>query len=291
MGDGLDIDLRKDAPDEGPDRRTVLRKIVDWCVDVVRSWGPALLIVLVIRSVLMEPFQIPSGSMVPTLAIGDFILVSKLSYGVRVPFTNIEIIPRGEPERGDIVVFTHPPTVNLEPWCGVRRIPSAMIEFVGGNARGLLGRNYEAACDTDYIKRIVGLPGDTVEVRDDVVYVNGVEQSRTFQSGFAYRDQFCQDSDMKMFEEVLDGKPHPVLQSTEFAVRVADYGPKTIPEGQYFMMGDNRDNSADSRFWGFVPRDYIKGKAQFVWLSYDACEGNMKAMGSFRTSRIGMMLH
>ncbi|MES2642177.1 MAG: signal peptidase I [Myxococcota bacterium] len=283
MADGLDIDLRKDLPKEQPpDNRSSLRRAIDWCIDLVQSWGPAILIVLVIRSILIEPFQIPSGSMVPTLAIGDFILVSKLSYGVRVPFTNVEIIPRGEPERGDIVVFIHPPTQNPDPWCPVKRVPS----WISGGA--LPGP--KEPCDTDYIKRVVGLPGDTVEVRDDVVYVNGVEQSRTFQAGFSYTDQFCRSDDMRMFEETLDGKPHPVLQSTSYAQRMADWGPKTVPDGEYFMMGDNRDNSADSRVWGFVPRDNIKGRAMFVWLSFDSCKGAMPP-GNVRTERIGTILH
>ncbi|MDP2315539.1 MAG: signal peptidase I [Pseudomonadota bacterium] len=282
MADGLDIDLRKDLPkDQLPDTRPIWRRVVDWFVDLVQSWGPAILIVLVIRSILVEPFQIPSGSMVPTLAIGDFILVSKLAYGVRVPFTNIEIVPRGEPERSDIVVFIHPPTQNPDPWCHVKRFPQwATFDLLPG----------PGPCDTDYIKRVVGLPGDTVEVRDDVVYVNGLEQTRTFQQGYSYTDQFCRADDMRMFEEVLDGHSHPVLQSTTYAQRMADWGPKTVPDGQYFMMGDNRDNSADSRVWGFVPRDNIKGKAMFVWLSFDSCTGTLP-MGDIRTDRIGTVLH
>ncbi|MDP2311054.1 MAG: signal peptidase I [Pseudomonadota bacterium] len=284
MADGLDIDLRKDLPKEQPpDNRPLLRRAIDWCIDLVQSWGPAILIVLVIRSILIEPFQIPSGSMVPTLAIGDFILVSKLAYGLRVPFTNIEILPRGEPERGDIVVFIHPPTQNPDPWCKLKRIPA----WISGGA--LPGPRED--CETDYIKRVVGLPGDTVEVRDDVVFVNGVEQTRTFQAGYSYTDQFCRSDDMRMFEEVLDGKPHPVLQSTTYAQRMADWGPKTVPDGEYFMMGDNRDNSADSRVWGFVPRDNIKGRAMFVWLSFNGCEGTIRALGSIRTERIGTILH
>ncbi|MFZ5482051.1 MAG: signal peptidase I [Myxococcota bacterium] len=216
------------------------RKVVDWVVEVVRSWGPALLIVLVIRSILIEPFQIPSGSMVPTLAIGDFILVSKVTYGLRVPFTNVEIAPLGEPERGDVVVFVYPPTQDTER--------------------------------LDYIKRIVGLPGDTIEVRDDVLFVNGAEQARTLETSTTYVDQYCRPEEMRQFAEALDGAPHPVLQSTSYARRMADYGPRTVPDGHYFVMGDNRDNSADSRVWGFVPRENVRGKAMFVWLSIDGCE-------------------
>ncbi len=281
MTDGLDIDLRKDAGEHKPDDRPGWKRALAWIWDLVQSWGPAILIVLVIRSILIEPFQIPSGSMVPTLAIGDFIVVSKLAYGLRVPFTDIEVIPRGEPERGDIVVFIHPPTVNDDPMCPVKR------------ARHFLtfGAMPQEACTTDYIKRVVGLPGDTIEVRDDIVYVNGKEQPRTFQEGYSYTDQFCRQDDMRLFEEVLDGKPHPVLQSTSYAQRMADFGPKTVPEGEYFMMGDNRDNSADSRVWGFVPRDYIKGKAVFVWLSLDNCDGPQSGALKVRLDRIGTVLH
>ena len=282
--DGLDIDLRKDIPagPPPPDKRSIGRQILDWWIDLVRSWAPAILIVLVIRSVLLEPFQIPSGSMVPTLAIGDFILVSKLAYGLRVPFTSIEIIPRGEPERGDIVVFIHPPSQSKDPLCLLKRIPQWMtLDTLPG----------PGPCDVDYIKRVVGLPGDTIEVREDVVYLNGVEQSRTFQAAFSYTDQFCHTEDMRAFVEVLDTRPHPVLQSTSDAQRMADFGPKTVPEGEYFMMGDNRDNSADSRVWGFVPRPNIKGKAKLVWLSFDGCSGSDQALGSIRTERIGTALH
>lgn len=275
MGDGLDIDLRKEVAEEPP-RGPLWRGALAWLWDLVSSWGPAILIVLVIRSVVVEPFQIPSGSMVPTLAIGDFIVISKFSYGLRVPFTDIEVLPLGEPERGDIVVFIHPPTVNEDPMCGLRRVRHFLT----------FGLMPQEACTTDYIKRVVGLPGDTVEVRDDVVYVNGVEQTRTFQSAYTYTDQTCRSDEMKRFEETLDGKPHPVLQSTSYAQRMADFGPRTVPEGEYFTMGDNRDNSADSRVWGFVPRDYIKGKAKFVWLSLDGCNTGRSPF-KVRLDRVG----
>jgi signal peptidase I len=283
VADGLDIDLRNDSEGpSSPDGRPAWKRAFAWVWDVVQSWGPAILIVLTIRSILVEPFQIPSGSMVPTLAIGDFIVVSKFAYGVRVPFTDIEVVPLGEPERGDVVVFIHPPTASEDPMCFFKRIP-VVLSF--GSLRGP-----KDPCTTDYIKRVVGLPGDTIEVRDDVVYVNGLEQTRTFQENYSYTDQFCRTDEMRRFEEVLDGTPHPVLQTTSYALRNADYGPKTVPEGEFFMMGDNRDNSADSRFWGFVPRDYIKGKAKFVWLSLDNCNGTSTGAFKVRTDRIGTAL-
>jgi signal peptidase I len=259
VGDGLDIDLRADVPQDPKPPGTggsPLRAVLAWIVEQIKGWGPALLVVFVIRSIIVEPFQIPSGSMVPTLAIGDFILVSKFSYGLRVPFTDIELLPLGEPERGDVMVFLYPPHLRE----GIK---------------------------TDYIKRIVGLPGDTIEVRDDVVYVNGVEQVRTFTGETKYTDQSCYTYDMRGFEEDLSGVKHTVFQSTSYAARMADWGPRTVPEGNFFVMGDNRDHSADSRVWEFVPRENIRGKALFVWLSFNGCDGDIRALGSVRWDRIG----
>ncbi len=216
----------------------------------------------------MEPFQIPSGSMVPTLAIGDFILVSKFTYGLRVPFTgagsswkSVELVPLGEPARGDIAVFVYPPS-------------------------------QEAGEPIDYIKRVVGMPGDTVEVRDQIVYINGAEQTRTDEGSFSFvnTDGGCSPEETKMMTEQLGDHPHVVLQ-TAYRPQMADWGPKVVPEGHYFVMGDNRDHSSDSRVWGFVPRENIKGKALFVWLSFDRCEGDIPALGSVRFNRIGTVLN
>jgi signal peptidase I len=284
VSDGLELDLQASKGEAPP-------KKGNWLWDLLTSWGPPLLVVFLIRSILVEPFQIPSGSMVPTLAIGDFILVSKFSYGMHLPFWGLRMVGLGlpwqedyavrfdqplrmpkwyrdfklfgvdEPARGDIIVFVHPPSENTNP--------------------------------TDYIKRVVGLPGDTVEVREDVVYINGVEQPREPAGEFSYTDssRMCRGEDMKEFTEKLGDKVHPVLQSTSYATRMADWGPKEVPEDNYFVMGDNRDNSADSRFWGFVPTDNIRGKAILVWLSFDHCTGNIPALGSVRFDRIGTMLN
>jgi signal peptidase I len=280
VAEGLDINLRADLEKEPPDVRTPMQKRWEWVSEVVRSWGPAILIVLVIRSILVEPFQIPSGSMVPTLAIGDFIAVSKFTYGLRVPFTDIEVVPLGEPERGDVVVFIYPPSHTDDSLCSLKRFPRWAS---GGRLPG------PDTCPVDYIKRIVGLPGDVVEVRDNVVFVNGQEQTRVRAGSYPYVDsnRKCLTDDMHMFEESLGAKAHPVLQSASFSVRRQDYGPVTVPAGEFFMMGDNRDNSADSRIWGFVPRDYIRGKAMFVWMSFDICAGNMFGLGKVRWDRIG----
>ena len=279
MADGLDIDLQGD-PDKSGGRPTSSRA-ADWWGELVRSWGPVILIVLVIRSIVVEAFQIPSGSMVPTLAIGDFILVSKFTYGLRVPFTDIEVLPLGEPERGDVVVFIYPPTQSQDPLCSVKRIPR-MVSF--GRLPG------PDECATDYIKRIVGMPGDTVEVRDSVVYVNGVEQVRTRDGNYPYTDVTCRAEDMQSYTEDLGGLKHPVLQSASFVRRMQDYLPVTVPPGHYFVMGDNRDNSADSRIWGFVPRENIRGKAMFVFLSFDGCSstlGDGRGLGKVRIDRLG----
>ncbi|MFZ5482052.1 MAG: signal peptidase I [Myxococcota bacterium] len=242
----------------------------------------ALLIFFVIKSIVVEPFQIPSGSMVPTLAIGDFIFASKFSWGLRIPFTDVEVLPLGEPERGQIGVFVYPPTQSKDPLCGVKTFPMRTVSFL---TLGAVAGPEE--CGVDYIKRIVGLPGDTIELRDDVLWLNGVEQPRREVGAVEYVDQTCRSQRMVEYEEVLDGKPHPVLQSAYGQGPLADFGPTVVPEGHYFVMGDNRDNSADSRVWGFVPRENMRGKATMVWLSFDMCEGDIRALGSIRWGRIG----
>jgi len=223
-----------------------------WLKDILLSWGPAIIVVLFLRNTLAEPFRIPSGSMVPTLQIGDHILVSKISYGVRIPYTDWEIISMGEPERGEVVVFRYPE----EP-------------------------------AVDYIKRIVGEPGDTIQVRNDQLYVNGTQAIQTRESGqYSFVDQRCQTSLMNHYTEDLLGVEHEVLDFGRTG-HFSNYRSFVVPEGYYFMMGDNRHNSKDSRSWGLVPREFIKGRANWVWLSYNQCEGSLPVFGSFRLNRLG----
>lgn len=198
-------------------------------VEYARSFFPVLLIVLVLRSFVTEPFRIPSGSMMPTLLVGDFILVNKFSYGIRLPVTNTEIIPTGKPERGEVAVFRFPeePSVN-------------------------------------YIKRVVGLPGDHIRYEDKTFYVNGEripqerigvyqgEGSRYMAGATLFRESW---GDLTNRIVVESG---PSRASGEF----------TVPEGHYFMVGDNRDNSNDSRFWGPVPEDHLVGRAYLVWMHW-----------------------
>lgn len=257
MSDGLDIDLRQPVGDD-PEGNPV--------VNFIKGWGPPLLAVLIIRSIIIEPFQIPSGSMVPTLAIGDFIVVSKFAYGLRVPFTDIELVPLGEPERGDVDVFIYPPSVSDDPWCKVKRIPKDwtldLLPFLPGP---------EQPCSIDYVKRLVGLPGDTVEVRDDVVYINGEAQTRVEVGDYDYVDvRGCSPQPMKQYTETLGSVPHTTLQTTMFGMRTGNYGPAVVPEGHYFFMGDNRDNSRDSRYdgVGFIPEANVVGRAVRIWMSW-----------------------
>ena len=230
----------------------LLRSYPLWLKELVYSWGPAVMVVLVMRNSLAEPFRIPSGSMVPTLQIGDHILVSKITYGLKLPYTDWEIIPFGEPERGDVVVFRYPEQPAV-----------------------------------DYIKRIVGTPGDTIEVRNDELYINGERATQSdMESKYNFVDQRCNSARMDHYVENLAGVEHHAL---DFGVpiRFSNYSEFTVPEGYYFMMGDNRHNSMDSRAWGLVPRDFIKGKANWIWLSYDRCEGNLPVFGSLRLDRLG----
>ena len=196
-------------------------------VEYAASFFPVLLIVFVIRSFIFEPFQIPSRSMVPTLLVGDFLLVNKFSYGVRLPIIGTKVIPTGEVERGDVVVFI-PPN------------------------------------DTRYfIKRVIGLPGDHVVVRENVVTVNGETLDQTFVS---------------YVEEINNIQVSLQLEAAgdkEYQIRTM--GPNTrfghnieivVPDGHYYMMGDNRDESLDSRAWGSVPDENLVGKATFIWMHW-----------------------
>ncbi|HVG59049.1 MAG TPA: signal peptidase I, partial [Hyalangium sp.] len=218
------------------------RKQSGW--DTVSGFAKALAIALLIRTIFIEPYRIPSGSMLPTLEIGDQVFVNKFVYGVRIPFINVvpfQIIR--PPARGDVIVFNNP--VNT---------------------------------DVDFIKRVVGIPGDRVEIIDQVVYINGVVQGRSLVSNaFIVHNQDqrtgqWEDEKVHLYEETLGKVPHAVLQgpgrATEF------HEPFVVPDGHVFVLGDNRDNSSDSRY-GFgitgrveyVPYGHIKGKAMVVWLS------------------------
>jgi signal peptidase I len=202
-------------------------------VEYARSFFPIILLVLVIRSFIAEPFRIPSSSMIPTLHIGDFILVNKFAYGIRLPVLHTKLFDTGEPERGDVMVFRFP-------------------------------KNPEV----DYIKRVVGLPGDTVGYFNKVIYINGepVEQEAVEPS-----DMILPPHTEVRFEH-LGEDGHSILVDTS---RRPMEGEMVVPEGHYFVMGDNRDNSNDSRYWGTVPEENLVGKAFLIWMSWDWDEGGI----------------
>ena len=223
-------------------------------VEYSGSFFPVILLVFVLRSFLFEPFKIPSSSMVPTLQIGDLILVNKFTYGIRLPVINKKIIDINNPQRGDVMVFKYPKDTSL-----------------------------------DYIKRVVGVPGDKVVYRNKKLSINGT--NLPYQQLPDYLDEENLTYS-KQFEENLSGASHRILNDERAPSYVPnpDQFPRkelcsynsegfacTVPAGHYFMMGDNRDNSLDSRYWGFVPDQYIVGKAFFVWMNL----GNLKRIGSF----------
>ncbi len=215
---------------------------------VWREWLESLIIIgllaVVIRSFIVAPFKIPSSSMVPTLEIGDYLFVLRYPYGFRIPFTDIQLLPK-EAKRGDVVVFVYP----------------------GDKSK-------------DYIKRIVGVPGDHVVYRNNKLTVNGKTMPLTPQGERAY---FMQDHNVDvsgLFVEDLDGVKHYVLRKN-FSIKDGEW---TVPQGMYFAMGDNRNNSRDSRFWGFVPQNYLVGRAAIVWWSWDGVKG------AVRWSRIGHVI-
>ena len=206
-------------------------------VEYSRSLFPVLLIVLVFRSFLFEPFKIPSGSMIPTLLVGDFIVVNKFSYGVRLPVLNRKIIETGSPERGDVVVFRYP----LDP-------------------------------AVNFIKRAVGLPGDTIVYRDKQLFVNGDLVDETSASRFQSNDVKCSTpaADAMLIDEQLGAVNHSILKHDRSRGRNDQW---VVPENHYFMMGDNRDRSNDSRMWGFVPEENLLGRAVGIWLNFDFDKG------------------
>lgn len=217
--------------------------------------------VFAFRSTFFEPFKIPSGSMIPTLMIGDFILVNKFAYGLKVPYSDmfwdpIYISSFESPKRGDVVVFKYPKDVSF-----------------------------------NYIKRVVGLPGDEVEMIDNVVYVNGQAIPATAFDGTKIMDDMddgFKDYDF-LFFKAQTGEHDHVIQFTKDIYRHQQFPKTKVPVGHYFMMGDNRDFSSDSRFWGFVPKENIKGRAMFVWFSaiFPFSEFPMR----FRPHRIGTAIH
>ena len=206
-------------------------------VEYARSFFPIILIVLLLRSFLMEPFRIPSGSMMPTLLVGDFILVNKYTYGIRLPVANKKIVEMGVPQRGDVVVFRYP------------KDPSV-----------------------DYIKRVVGLPGDRIGYVQKQVYVNGQAVVQEFKNSYVGVGAGLPMSGAELRIERLGDAPHDILIVPN---QPSIEGEVQVPEGHYFVMGDNRDNSNDSRFWGFVPEENLVGKAFMIWMSWDSANGGV----------------
>lgn len=234
-------------------------------IENITSLGMALLLVFMIRSSVVEAFKIPSGSMIPTLLIGDHIFVNKFAYGLKVPFSDwvtdhpIYMIKREPPNRGDIVVFLYPKDESLY-----------------------------------YIKRVIGTPGDTIELRNKALFINGqpvdrnpLTQDEAEKIFSSLDDGKYSRGSLELFREQFGDKKHLMMIDRSNFLGDA-FGPITVPEGSLFVMGDNRDYSNDSRFWGFVPVDNVKGKAMVIWLSVALPFGGQKA--SFQPSRIGTVL-
>ncbi len=247
--------IRADEKDVEAAKANLLQQ--PWWLDWTAGLFPVIIAVFLLRSFLFEPFKIPSGSMIPTLLVGDLILVNKFHYGIRLPVINKKITEGNKPQRGDVMVFRYPPAPHM-----------------------------------DYIKRVVGVPGDEVAYLNKRLTINGQPAAV---NGIP---EFFDEDVMRYFpqyEEQLGNVKHRMLNDDGrrggiSEAEVADFPNRSncnysadgvvckVPEGHYFMMGDNRDNSLDSRYWGFVPDRNIVGRAFFVWMNF----GNLKRIGSFQ---------
>jgi signal peptidase I len=236
-----------------------------WIIENVISFGLAFLVVFMFRSSILEAFKIPSGSMIPTLLVGDHIFVNKFAYGLKIPFSDdltnhpIFLLKRDQPKHGDIVVFKYPEDERIY-----------------------------------YIKRVVGIPGDTIEVRNKILFINQkmisrdlIQDSSVEETLHAIDDGKYRLPNLELYQEHLDGVDHRIMID-KTSYHAENFGPMDIPEDHFFVMGDNRDFSNDSRFWGFVPRDNIKGKAVVIWWSLWV--NFSESQFYFRPSRIGTLL-
>jgi signal peptidase I len=201
-------------------------------VEYARSFFPVILIVLLLRSFLVEPFRIPSNSMMPTLLTGDFILVNKFAYGLRLPVLNDKFLQIGEPKTGDVIVFRYP------------KDPSV-----------------------DYIKRVVGVPGDHIEYRNKKIYINGKPIPQKYLDSYRGVGSGVGMTGANLVNEDLDGVEHDILVDPRRHMMDMEFD---VPQNRYFVMGDNRDNSNDSRFWGTVPEENLVGKAFLIWMNWDS---------------------
>ncbi|MBB5409588.1 MULTISPECIES: signal peptidase I [unclassified Paraburkholderia] len=226
-----------------------------WWLEYTASFFPVILVVFAVRSFVIEPFKIPSGSMVPTLLVGDFILVNKFEYGLRLPITNTRITQGSPVHRGDVVVFRYPKDESV-----------------------------------DYIKRVIGLPGDVIEYQDKKLTINGKPVPETPLPDYLDEERLGY---AKQFQEDIDGRKNAILNNPAvppFIVGAEDYPYRDncqynargvickVPPGNLFMMGDNRDNSADSRYWGFAPERNIVGRAFFIWMNFS----DLRRIGPFQ---------
>lgn len=213
-------------------------------IEYARSFFPIFIFVLLLRSFVIEPFRIPSGSLEPTLHVGDFVAVNKFAYGLRLPVLETKILGIASPKRGEIAVFRWPPNPHF-----------------------------------DYIKRVIGIPGDHITYHNKTLRINGTLAPRKF---VEYTTDESSGQAVAKYQENLDGVVHEIYLRPNVP---ADDFDITVPPNHYFMMGDNRDDSADSRYWGFINDSYLRGKAFLVWMSWNS------KTDAIRWSRIGRMIH
>lgn len=224
-------------------------------VEYARSFFPVLLLILLFRSFIAEPFKIPSGSMMPTLLVGDFILVNKFAYGLRLPVLNKKIVGIGEPKRGDVFVFRYP---------GYSCVRGGRVERSGNPC----SEPIVPVRKEDYIKRVIGLPGDEITYRDKTLYINGQQITQTPLGPYVGPSEAGRSmAGAQVMQEDLGDVQHRMMENPQ--IWVGHEGTWKVPDGMYFAMGDNRDNSADSRFWGFVPEANLVGRAFLIWMNFD----------------------